>query len=211
MKRALIVDDHSVVRRGLRDILGREFGRLQIAEAVDSREAVALLANQIWDLLLLDINMPGRSGLDLLVDAKRLRPALPVLVLSAYPEEEFALRAFRLGASGYLNKQIAPDELLLAVKKILGGGKYVMASLAEGLAASLGDRLNQAPHEALSSRELEVLRLVATGRTIKEIAAGMALSETTIATYRARVSGKLGLRTTIEITRYAHKHGLVNS
>lgn len=210
MKRVLIADDHNVVRHGLRDILSREFGKLQIAEAKDAREVVALLAGQDWDLLLLDINMPGRSGLDVLVDAKRLRPGLPVLVLSAYPEEEFALRAFKLGAAGYLNKQSASDELLVAAKKAMAGGKYATAALAERLAEGLGGNLNQAPHETLSNREMEVLRLVATGQTIKEIAAGMALSEKTVATYRARVSEKLGLGTNVELARYALKHGLVD-
>ena len=205
----LIADDHEVVRHGLRDILCREFGKLKTAEAKDSREAVELLAQQDWDLLLLDINMPGRCGLDVLADARRLRPKTPVLVLSAYPEEEFALRAFKLGAAGYLNKQSAADELLVAVKKALAGGKYVTAALAEKLAASLGGELQQAPHEALSNREMQVLRLVATARTIKEIAAELALSEKTVATYRARIAEKLGLGSNVELARYALQHKLV--
>ncbi|MBI5397386.1 MAG: response regulator transcription factor [Verrucomicrobia bacterium] len=209
MMKVLIADDHDVVRRGLRDILAKEFGKLKVGEAKDSREAVDLLAQQDWNLLLLDINMPGRSGLDVLADARRLRPKTPVLVLSGYPEEEFALRAFKLGAAGYLNKQSASDELLVAVKKVLAGGKYVTAALAEKLAASLGGELKQAPHEALSNRELQVLRLVATGRTIKEIAGELALSEKTVATYRARIAEKLGLGSNVDLARYALQHKLV--
>ena len=207
--KVLIADDHEVVRHGLRDLLSREFGKLTVGEANDSREAVDLLAEQAWDLVLLDINMPGRGGLDVLAEARRLRPGAPVLILSSYPEEEFAVSAFKLGAAGYLNKQSASDELFVAVRKVLAGGKYVTALLAEKLAASVGGELNQAPHEALSNRELQVLRLVAVGRTIKEIAAELALSEKTIGTYRSRISEKLGLSTNVELARYALQHRLV--
>ncbi|MEQ1858302.1 MAG: response regulator transcription factor [Chthoniobacteraceae bacterium] len=209
MMKVLIADDHAVVRRGLRGLLAEEFGKLKVGEAVDAHEASALLANGKWDLALIDINMPGRSGLDVLIEARRLHPRLPVLILSAYPEEEFALRAFKLGAAGYLNKQSAPDELLVAVRKVMAGGKYVTAALAEKLAASLGGELHQAPHEALSAREMEVLRLVAIGRTIKEVATALGLSEKTIGTYRTRVSEKLGLSTNVELARYALQHRLV--
>lgn len=205
----LIADDHDIVRHALRDLLTREFARVTTGEARDSREASELLVRQHWDLVLLDINMPGRSGLEVLGEARRLQPETPVLVLSAYPEEEFALRAFKLGAAGYLNKQHAAEELLVAVNKVLAGGKYVTAALAERLAASLGGPLNQLPHEALSNRELQVLRLVASGKTIKEIAAELALSEKTVGTYRARIARKLGLGSNVELTRYALKHKLV--
>ena len=172
-------------------------------------QARELLAQQPWDLVLLDINLPGGSGLDLLAEVKQLRPLAAVLVLSSYPEEEFAVRAFKLGAAGYLTKASVADEMLAAVKKVLAGGKYVSASLAEKLAAALGHPTPAAPHEALSPRELEVLRLVATGRTIKEIAAGFSLSEKTIATYRARIAEKLRLSTNVELARYALQHGMV--
>ncbi len=209
MTKVLIADDHGIVRHGLRDILAREFGPVRIGEAQDSRETVELLGRQEWDLLLLDINMPGRGGLDVLAEARRLRPQTPVLVLSAYPEAEFALRAFQLGAAGYLNKQSAADELIGAVKKVLAGGKYVTAALAEQLAAHLGGALPAAPHEALSHRELQVLRLVAAGKTLKEIAAELALSEKTVGTYRARLSAKLRLATNVELARYALRHQLI--
>lgn len=153
--------------------------------------------------------MPGRSGLEVLGDARRLCPGAAVLVLSAYPEKEFAIRAFKLGAAGYLNKQSAFDELIAAVKRVLGGGKYVTASLAETLASGLDQKRGQAPHEALSDRELEVLRLIATGKTLKEIATDLCLSEKTVGTYRFRIAQKMQLSSNVELTRYALQHHLV--
>jgi DNA-binding NarL/FixJ family response regulator len=158
---------------------------------------------------MLDIDLPGRSGLEILEESKRLHPRTPVLMLSAYPEEEFAIRSLKLGASGYLNKSLDANDILAAAKKVLAGGKYVTASLAEKLADVLGGNARQNPHESLSSRELQVLRLVAGGRTIKEIAAKFALSEKTVGTYRARVAKKLGLRSNVELTRYALQHRIV--
>ena len=159
--------------------------------------------------MLLDINLPEGSGFELLAVARQLCPQTAVLVLSSYPEEEFAVRAFKLGAAGYLTKSSVADEMLLAVRRVLGGGRYVSAALAEQLAGSLGNPPVQAAHEALSPRELEVLRQVASGKTIKEIGAGLCLSEKTIATYRSRVSEKLGLSSNVELARYALQHGLV--
>lgn len=210
MMRILLVDDHELVRRGLKQLLAEEFPKAVFGEANRVPEARALLAQKKWDLVLLDINLPGGSGLDLLAEVNRLCPQAAVLMLSSYPEEEFAVRAFKLGAAGYLTKASVADEMLLAVKKVLAGGKYVSASLAEKLADALGNPQRAAPHETLSARELEVLRLVATGRTIKEIAAGLSLSEKTIATYRSRVSEKLGLSTNVELARYALQHRLVD-
>jgi DNA-binding NarL/FixJ family response regulator len=209
MTRVLIADDHEIVRHGLRDIFTTRLGKVAVSEAKDAGEAINLLIQKDWDLVLLDINMPGRNGLEVLAEAKRLRPKTPVLVLTAYPEEQFALRAFKAGASGYLTKQSATDELVTAVQRILAGSKYVTASLAERLAVNLGGSDVQAPHEALSNRELQVLRLIAVGKSIKETAAELALSEKTVATYRTRISEKAGLKTNVEIARYALKHGLV--
>jgi two-component system, NarL family, invasion response regulator UvrY len=209
MLKIIIADDHTVVRHGLKEILTRELGRVKIAEARDAREATELLGQDKWDLVLLDINMPGRSGLEVLGDARQLCPGAAVLVLSAYPEKEFAIRAFKLGAAGYLNKQSAFDELIAAVKHILGGGKYVTASLAEILASGLEQKRGHAPHEALSDRELQVLRLIATGKTLKEIAGGLCLSEKTVGTYRLRIAEKMQLSSNVEITRYALQHQLV--
>ena len=206
----LLVDDHEIVRRGLKQLLAEAFPKAVFGEANHVPQARELITEQEWNLVVLDINLPGGSGLELLVEAKRLRPGNAVLVLSSYPEEEFAVRAFKLGADGYLTKASLADEMITAVKKVLAGGKYVSAALAERLAKALGSPLMQSPHEALSPRELEVLRLVATGKTIKEIAAGFSLSEKTIATYRARLAEKLGLSTNVDLARYALRHGLVD-
>jgi DNA-binding NarL/FixJ family response regulator len=209
MLKIIIADDHTVVRHGLKEILTRELGQVEIAEAKDAREATVLLGQGAWDLVLLDINMPGRSGLEVLGDARQLCPGAPVLVLSAYPEKEFAIRAFKLGASGYLNKQSAFDELITAVKRVLGGGKYITTSLAEIMAGGLLQKRGHAPHEALSDRELQVLRLIAAGKTLKEIAADLSLSDKTVGTYRMRIAQKMGLSSNVELTRYALQHQLV--
>lgn len=210
MTRVLIADDHEIVRRGLKDLLGDEYPRLKVGEARNAQEVLAAAANQSWDLILLDINMPGRSGLDVLQDLKRLHPDTPVLMLSAFPEEDYALRSLKLGASGYLTKQSASDELLAAVKKAREGGKYVTASLAEKLASSLSSKAAGDPHEALSNRELQVLRMIAAGKSIKEIAAELSLSEKTVGTYRLRIAEKMDLSSNVELTRYALQHRLVD-
>jgi two-component system, NarL family, invasion response regulator UvrY len=209
MIRVLIADDHEILRHGLRDILLCRLGAVTVAEAKDAGEAIEFLIREPWDLLLLDINMPGRSGLEVLEEARRLRPRTPVLMLTSYPEEQFAMRAFRLGAAGYINKQDASDQLIAAVHRVLAGGRYVSASLAERLASNLDETQNMRPHEILSHRELQVLQLVALGRTMKEIADQLALSEKTVATYRTRISEKTGLKSNVEIARYALKEGLV--
>jgi two-component system, NarL family, invasion response regulator UvrY len=210
MTRVLIADDHEVVRRGLKQILTDEFGKLKVCEAENSQQALDFVQKQGFDLVLLDINMPGRSGLEVLEELKAQRPKTPVLVLSVSPEEDYAVRCLKLGAAGYLTKRSASDELLAAVKKAMAGGKYVTASLAEKLAASISGGLPEAPHGTLSNRELQVLRLIAAGRTVKEIASDLCLSEKTVATYRTRISEKMGLATNVELTRYAIQHGLAD-
>jgi two-component system, NarL family, invasion response regulator UvrY len=208
MTRILIVDDHEVVRRGLKQILIEELPKAHISEAEDSPSALQCLTNEVFDLVLLDINIPGRSGLDLLEEIKRLQAKTPVLVLSASPEEDFALRCLKLGAAGYITKRSASDELVLAVRKALTGGKYVTASIAEKLVHSMSGEAVQEPHETLSNRELQVLRMIAEGKTLKEIASELSLSEKTISTYRSRISEKMRLASNVEITRYAIQHGL---
>lgn len=210
MTRVLIADDHEIVRCGLREILIRRLGNVDVGEAKDGGEAINRLIQETWDVVLLDINMPGRSGLEVLEEARRLRPSTPVLLLTSYPEEQFALRAFKLGAAGYVTKQEASDQLITAVQRALAGGKYVTPTLAERLATCVGAGGKEEPHEALSHRELQVLRFIAVGRTIKEIAAELNLSEKTVATYRSRISEKAGLKTNVEIARYALKQGLVD-
>jgi DNA-binding NarL/FixJ family response regulator len=209
MTRILIADDHELVRRGLGQILAEAFPELHLGQAADGRETLQALEKEQWDLVLLDINMPGRSGLEVLEDLKRLRPGLRVVVLSAFPEKDYALRAFKLGAAGYVSKQSASGELIAAVKKILAGGRYITPSLAEVLAATIAGETATLPHELLSNRELQVLRQVALGKSLKEIAAELSLSEKTVGTYRLRISRKLGLGTNVEIARYALQHQLV--
>jgi DNA-binding NarL/FixJ family response regulator len=210
MTRILLVDDHEIVRRGLNQLLAEAFPDARFGEAASLPQARQLLSQSGWDLVLLDINLPGGSGLELISEIQRMQSQAKVLVLSSYSEEEFAIRAFKLGAAGYLTKGSVADEMVAAVKKVIAGGKYVSHALAELLAAELGSQALAAPHESLSMRELEVLRLVALGRTIKEIAAEFSLSEKTIATYRSRLSAKLGLSTNVELARYALQHKLVD-
>jgi two-component system invasion response regulator UvrY len=210
MIRILIVDDHEIVRRGLKQVLLDEFVEVEFGEAENALTALELLSVGSWQIILLDINIPGRDGLELLGEIKRREPEVPVLVVSGYFEDEFAIQAFKLGASGYLNKRTASDEVIAAVRKVIAGRKYVSATLAEKLAEILGGDTPHEPHESLSDRELQVLRLVASGRSIKEISAGLALSEKTIGTYRMRIAKKLNLSSNVDLTRYALKHRLVD-
>ena len=209
MTRVLIADDHQVVRHGLRQILQDEFKEFHIGEANDSAQAVELVASKTWDLVLLDINMPGRGGLDALAEIRRLRPKLPILVLSAAPEAEYAVRALKAGAAGYINKQFASDELIVAVRKVMGGGVYASGMVAETLLSGLKAGGEKALHEKLSDRELHVFRLIGMGRSVKEIAAELSLSDKTVATYLARIKEKTGLKSYVEITRYAFQNKLV--
>jgi len=209
MTRILIADDHELLRRGLKGILAEAFPQLKVGEAADAQQALAAAEKDSWDVVLLDINMPGRSGLEALEDFKRLHPQLPIVVLSAFPERDYAIRAFRLGACGYVSKQGASSELLAAIRKALAGGRYVTPVLAEALAATLAGETPSVPHEQLSNRELQVLRMVAQGKALKEIAVELSLSEKTIGTYRTRISQKLNLATNVELTRYALQHKLV--
>ncbi|MEN9544731.1 MAG: hypothetical protein RLZZ598_1564 [Pseudomonadota bacterium] len=210
MMRILLVDDHEIVRRGLRQLLAERYPQAEFGEAGQLPAARAAMTLSTWQLVVLDLNLPDGSGLELLAQGRQLLPATPVLVLSAYPEAEFAVRAFKQGAAGYLSKTSIADEMLLAVERVLAGGKYVSTALAEHLASTLGSDTAAAPHEALSPRELEVLCQVASGHSIREVAATLLLSEKTVATYRSRISGKLGLSTNVELARYALKHGLVS-
>lgn len=210
MTRILIVDDHAIMRRGLREVLSEGLPGAQCVEVGTFEEALASLEGAPPALMLLDINLPGRSGLELLELARTRFPKVLVLVISAYPEQEFAVRCLRLGAAGYLTKSSAPDELLTAVTRVLGGGHYVSASLAARLATVVGGVDTTVPHDSLSRREMEVLGLLARGKSLKEISGELHLSEKTVATYRARLGEKLGLSTNVELTRYAMRHGLAD-
>jgi DNA-binding NarL/FixJ family response regulator len=208
MYRVLLVDDHAVVRKGMKSILEDELAGVVVAEAAGGDEALAALAAP-FDVVVLDLSMPGRSGIDLLGEIVHRHPRLPVLIMSLHGEEQFAVRALRAGAAGYLTKAAAPEQLVAAVVKVARGGRYVSEALAERLAADVGRRRADAPHERLSDREFEVLRGIASGRSVSEIATDMRLSVKTVSTYRARLLEKMGMGTNAELTRYALQQGLV--
>lgn len=200
MFKILIADDFPVLRAGVKELVSRVMP-VTIGEAADIPEMLRLIRTQTWDTLVLDINMPGGSSIDALREVKRDYPKLPILVLSMYPEEQYALRMFKAGANGYLTKTAIPAELVQAIKKVLGGGNYVTPLIGEQLAVAYG--FPSTHRDQLSNRELEVLRLIASGKTCTEIAAELSLSATTIITYRARILEKLHLRNNMELTRYA--------
>ena len=206
----LIADDHPILRRGLKDILRRDLEGAVFGEAENAQQVLSEVQSQDWDLVILDVTMPGRSGLDVLRDLQALRPKLPVLVLSMHPEDQLGKRVLKGGASGYLNKENAPEELIKAIRKVLAGGRYVSPALAEKLALDLGGQGEQYLHERLSDRELEVLRLVASGKTTSQIGAELHLAVPTVFTYRARIFEKMEMTTTAELIRYALRHGLVD-
>ncbi|MBC8127219.1 MAG: response regulator transcription factor [Gloeobacteraceae cyanobacterium ES-bin-144] len=205
----LLVDDHSLVRRGMISLLREHFKDADFGEAENTKQGLNQVIRTSWDLVIVDITMVGRNGLDLLKDIKIHQPSLPVLVVSAHSEKDYAVRALKLGAAGYLSKQSAAEILVSAVRHVLSGGRYVSPTLAEQLAGSLAGGTPDASHSVLSNRELQVLKLIAMGKSLKEIGAELALSEKTIATYRARISEKMGLPSNVDLTRYAMRHGLV--
>jgi DNA-binding NarL/FixJ family response regulator len=209
MIRVLVVDDHAVVRRGVVQIVAEARDMRCTGEAATGRDALRLAHENEYDAVVLDIHLPDGSGLDVLKQLRSLRPSLPVLILSMYPEQQYATRVLRAGAAGYLTKDSAPGELVAALRKITAGGRYVSQTLAEVLAAQVGEPAKQEPHEALSDREDQVLRLLAAGQTVTQIAEELSLSVKTISTYRTRILEKLGLTTTAELVRYALEHGLV--
>lgn len=205
----LIADDHPVVRRGLKDILVEDPGLHVVGEARNGQEVADLVRHVAWDLLVLDYSMPGRSGAELLKAIKRDFPRKPVLVLSMFPEELYAKQVFRAGGSGYLNKECAADELLLAVRKVANGGKYVSPAFAEKLAAELTAESERPLHESLSDREYRVMGQLVAGRQVNDIARDMFLSPSTVSTYRARIFKKLRLANNAQLFHYAIKHQLV--
>jgi DNA-binding NarL/FixJ family response regulator len=209
MKKILLVDDHEVVRDGVKRILDRPPGAVTFGEAGTAPEALELVRGQEWDVVLLDISLGGRDGLEVLKEMKRLRPRLPVLILSMHSEEFFARRALKAGASGYVTKGSPRAELAQAVDKVIKGGVYVSPTLAEKLVLDLREGAERPPHENLSDREFEVLRLIASGKAVGEIADMLSLSAGTISTYRARILEKMGMKTNAELTHYAIQNRLV--
>ena len=209
MLKVLVADDFPLIRRGVRDLLVEGFQGAKIGEAANFHEMLELLRRKPWDVAVMDISMPGMNGLDALKQVKQEFPDLPVLIFSMHPEEQYAIRMFKAGADGYLNKSSAPEELVKAIKKVHEGGKYVSPSLGEALAFTVNPGAEKDPHQLLSDREYEVLCLIGSGKTISQIAETMNLSVTTISTYRARILEKMRMKTNAELARYAIQKGLV--
>ena len=209
MIKVLIADDHPVVREGLKQVISKASDMQVADEAVNGQEALSKVAEQKFDVVVLDVGMPGRDGLEILKDIHKDFPKLPVLVLSMYPEDQVAIRALNAGASGYMNKETAPKELVNAIRKIFLGGKYVSESLAEKFASGLYLRAKESPQEQLSDREFQVLRMIASGKETSEIADELFISVKTVRTYRDRVLEKLNLKNDVEITHFAMKNNLL--
>ncbi len=208
MIRILIADDHAIVRKGFAQIIAESSGMKVADEAGNGREALEKALKKDYDVVVLDISMPGRGGLEVLKELKKSKPGLPVLILSIHPEEQYAVRALKAGAAGYLTKESAPDELIQAIRKVTRGGKYVSASLAERLAVDLDAWTSRPRHEALSDREFQVMCLLGSGKPVKEVAGQLALSAKTISTYRSRILQKLNLDNNAQLTHYVLKNKL---
>lgn len=211
MMKILIADDHAVVRQGLKQIISEQADMLAAGEAETAAEVLRLARDEDWDVIVLDISMPGgKNGLDLLPELKQLCPATRVLILSMHAEEQFAVRALKGGASGYITKQSAPTELVRALRKVQSGGRYLSQSIAEQLAFFVGDETGAPPHERLSEREFQVFRMIALGKNLREIADELFLSEKTVGTYRARIMEKMNMTRNAELVRYAVQNQLID-
>jgi DNA-binding NarL/FixJ family response regulator len=210
MIRVLIADDHPIVRGGLKELLVRHLEKVECAEAENAEQALAQVRRQPWDVLILDINMPGRSGFDILTDLRMSQPKLPILVLSVHPEEQYARRVMQAGARGYLKKDSAPEELVQAVRQLLAGRRYVSPELADQFARDLQRNADRPAHDALSAREFEILVMLGSGKTVSQIAAEIHLSAATVSTYRTRILEKMKMETTAELMRYAFRNRLVD-
>ena len=210
MRKILIVDDHEVLRDGVKRVFDKQPGTTTFGEASTVQEALRLVREQDWDVVVLDISLGARSGLEVLKELKQLRPRLPVLILSMHSEEQFARRAFKAGAAGYVTKDSPRAELVKAIDKVLEGGTYVSSTFAESLIGDLKRGADRLPHETLSDREFEVMRLIASGKTVSEIASMLSLSDRTISTHRAHILEKMGLKTNAELTHYAIHNKLVD-
>jgi len=209
MINVLIADDHAVVRRGISQIISEDSEINVLGEASNSDEIMAQLYDHEWNVFVLDITMPGKNGLDVMIEVKQKRPEIKVLILSMHPEEEIALRALKTGASGYLNKDSVPGELIKAIRKVYNGGKYISSALAESLAFNIEKDAGIPRYELLSEREFQVMCLIASGNTLSQIAEELSLSVKTVSTYRTRILEKMNMKSNVELTHYAIKHKLV--
>lgn len=207
--RILIADDHAIVRRGLKEILLDEYPSAVIGDASDAEELLKKVFQDEWDLVISDLNMPGRSGLDALKQIKQAFPKLPVLIMSIYSEDQYAVRAFKAGASGYFNKNSIHEELFKAIESVRKGKKYITPAVAEKLADAFPSNGNSIPHQSLSDREFEVFKLLASGKTVSEIANQLSLSTNTVSTYRSRILEKMNMHSNNEVMRYALEHKLL--
>ncbi len=206
--RILVADDHTIVRKGIVQLLLEQYPQAQITEASNGQEALQHIMNSTWSIILLDVSMPGRNGIEVLKQIRSLHILTPVLMVSMHPEEQYAIRALKAGASGFLNKERTTEELFDAIYRILLGKKYITASLADKLAENLGDLQDRPLHEGLSDRELQVFQLLAIGKTVSAIADELSLNVNTISTYRSRILQKLALQNNAELMRYALENGL---
>jgi DNA-binding NarL/FixJ family response regulator len=207
--KVIIADDHSIVRKGLRQILQEEYPFAEIEEASNAEDLISKTMSGTWDVVITDLSMPGRSGLDALRQIREAFPKLPVLVLSMHPEDQYAIRVLKAGASGYLNKDTAQDELVQAMRKVLAGKKYISSRVAEQMADVIEGNTEGALHELLSDREFDVLKMLAGGKSVSEIAAALSLSSTTVSTYRARILEKMKMKSNADLTRYALENKLI--
>ncbi len=209
MKKILIADDHSAIRNGVKLILSNEFSEVEFGEAVNAAEVFKEVKGKKWDIIILDMDMPGRNGLEVIKQLKEDKANIPVLMFSMHPEGQIAVRALKAGAAGYLSKDTADTELVKAIHLILSGRKYITPLLAEQLAEQLENPQDKAPHEFLSDREYQTMLLIAKGKTVSQIAEELSLSVATISTYRARILEKTGMKTSAELTSYAIRNNLV--
>lgn len=210
MIRVLVADDHPIVREGVKQILSETNDIIVAHEASNGQEAIDLIWKNKYDVILLDISMPGRDGLETLREMKSIRPKTPVLILSIYPEEHYAVRVLRGGASGYVAKASAPDDLISAIRRVASGGKYISPVVAERLTYELDKDSSRPPHEILSDREYQVMRMISAGKTVKEIAADLCLSIKTVSTYRVRIFEKLGITNNAALVLYAVQNKLID-
>ena len=209
MLKILIADDHAIVRKGLKQILIEEYPSVVVGEVADTEGLLTEIINDTWNIVICDMNMPGRSGLDALNQLKQLAPQLPVLIMSIYPEDQYALRAIKAGAAGYLAKETIHDDIIKAIQTVQLGKKFITPAVAEKLADAFNSNIDKQPHDLLSDREFDVFKLLASGKSVSEIAGQLSLSTTTVSTYRSRILEKMGIRSNADLTRYALERKLI--